>query len=186
MSTTQLMLTPTANDVVIRGVAAGENPNDATTVQQVTDLIADNGGSGSGVVTEVTGAGQTGTTTFVGFYNGEDTITTSGIVVSGSNNDNLVVNTVRSNSDIRYKKNIVPIKDTNKLMYLNPCTYTMKSDDVDKAGLIAQELEEIFPEMVDTNDKGYKSVDYNMLIPYMLKHIQKLTLQVEDLQKLNK
>lgn len=184
MSTTQLMLTPTANDVVIRGVAAGENPNDAATVQQVTDLIADT--SGSGVVTEVVGAGQAGTTSFVSFYSNTDTVTSSGMVVSGSNNDNLTLNTVRSNSDIRHKKNIVSIEDTSKLMELNPCTYTMKVDDVESAGLIAQELEKVFPEMVDTNSEGFKSVDYNMLIPYMLKHIQKLTIQVKELQKLNK
>ena len=181
MSTTQLMLTPTSNDVVIRGVAAGENSNDATTVQQVTQLIADAGGSG--VVTEVSGAGQAGITSFLSFYNNEDTVTTSGIVVTGNDNDNLVVNTVRSNSDIRHKKDIVPIKDTDKLMYLNPCIYKMKSDDEDKAGLIAQELEEVFPEMVYTDDNGFKSVDYIMLVPYMLKHIQKLTIQVRELQK---
>jgi molybdenum-dependent DNA-binding transcriptional regulator ModE len=49
---------------------------------------------------------------------------------------------------------------------------------------IAQELEKIYPEMVFTDDKGYKSVDYSRLTPVLVEAIKELNAKNEDQKKL--
>jgi len=53
-------------------------------------------------------------------------------------------------------------------------------------GLIAQEIEAILPEAVETDDKGLKSVSYNSLIPILIESIKELKTEVDELRsKLN-
>jgi Ca2+-binding EF-hand superfamily protein len=57
-------------------------------------------------------------------------------------------------------------------------------EDTRQYGLIAQEVEKIFPEMVKTIDaKGYKGVDYMKLIPVLVEAIKEQQKQIEDLKK---
>ncbi|MBI4086746.1 tail fiber domain-containing protein, partial [Candidatus Kaiserbacteria bacterium] len=48
-------------------------------------------------------------------------------------------------------------------------------------GFIAQEVEEIFPELVITDTAGYKNLDYSKLTAVLAKAVQELYAQVEDL-----
>jgi len=50
-------------------------------------------------------------------------------------------------------------------------------------GVIAQEVEKVFPELVITNDKGYKMVDYAKLTPILLEAIKEQKKQNESQQK---
>jgi hypothetical protein len=87
-------------------------------------------------------------------------------------------------SDVRYKKGIQPITNSlEKLQQLNGVTYHFNQtafpewqfDDRRQYGLIAQEVEKVFPEMVKVIDeKGYKGVDYVKLIPVLLEAIKEL------------
>lgn len=96
-------------------------------------------------------------------------------------------------SDGRYKRNIKPVEDAlTKLQQLNPVTYQMNSqafpewnfDDTRQYGLIAQEVEKVFPEMVKTIDtKGYKGVDYVKLIPVLIEAIKEQQKQIAILEK---
>jgi hypothetical protein len=83
-----------------------------------------------------------------------------------------------STSDARLKTAIEPIEDaTDKLMQLNPCTYKWKTqDEADPkkhVGFIAQEVEALFPNLVNENTypdgSTYKGVATTDLIPYLLK-----------------
>jgi hypothetical protein len=49
-------------------------------------------------------------------------------------------------------------------------------------GLIAQEVEKVFPAMVDTGSDGIKSVKTSVLVPMMLTAIQELTARIETLE----
>ena len=80
-------------------------------------------------------------------------------------------------SDARYKKNILLIDHPlEKLQQLNGVTYNYRQDefpdmkfpDATQVGLIAQEVEKVFPQLVFTDDKGYKAVDYVKLIPLLI------------------
>jgi hypothetical protein len=48
-------------------------------------------------------------------------------------------------------------------------------------GFIAQDLEKIFPEMVFTDDKGYKSIDYSRLTPVLVETIKEQQKQIADI-----
>ena len=111
---------------------------------------------------------------------------TSGNRFAGYFSGNVTVTGTFSNpSDIRLKTNIEPFENAlNKIMQLGGVTYFWKSEkDIESLmsmskrndnstlhkysfpagrqfGFIAQEVEKVFPELVQTSVEGFKSVDY--------------------------
>ena len=94
-------------------------------------------------------------------------------------------------SDLRYKKNIIPLENTlSNILKINGVRYDWKQEefpeknfsDKNQIGFIAQEIEKIFPEMVFTDEKGFKSVDYARLTPVLVEAIKELTLRNEKLE----
>jgi hypothetical protein len=79
-------------------------------------------------------------------------------------------------SDLRLKNNIN--NATNKLedlLKVRIVNYNLLEYPGEKLlGVIAQELEQIFPNLVDTNDDGYKGVKMSIFIPIIIKSIQEL------------
>lgn len=53
-------------------------------------------------------------------------------------------------------------------------------------GVIAQEVQKEFPEMVEMQKDGYLAVDYIQLIPVMIEAIKELNNEVENLKKILK
>ena len=49
-------------------------------------------------------------------------------------------------------------------------------------GVIAQQVEQLFPELVTTRDNGYKAVKYEKLTAILIEAIKELTIKVENLQ----
>jgi hypothetical protein len=92
-------------------------------------------------------------------------------------------------SDRRLKENIKNISqnDKDKVLQLVPKTYNMIDDDKKskRYGLIAQEVEELYPELVNTNEtNGIKSMNYIELIPLLLEQIKELKKSVEQIKTL--
>jgi hypothetical protein len=96
-------------------------------------------------------------------------------------------------SDERYKKDITRIKHPlDKINQLNGVTYhyrsadfpDMKFSDQTQVGLIAQDVEKIFPQLVFSDDKGYKAVDYVKLIPLLIEGLKAQQIQIDELKKL--
>nr|BFD60766.1 hypothetical protein CKG001_28730 [Bdellovibrio sp. CKG001] len=80
------------------------------------------------------------------------------------------VGTVNGASDIRLKKDIHTLEGSlEKILQLKPSSYHWKDPYADprlQMGFIAQELEQIYPHVVDQNKSGIKSVSYmNMIAP---------------------
>ena len=50
-------------------------------------------------------------------------------------------------------------------------------------GVIAQEVEEILPHAVDINNRGFKTVNYNSLIPLLIEAVKELSGRVKELEK---
>ena len=69
----------------------------------------------------------------------------------------------------------------------NPIKYTLKEDKsenkAEHIGLIAQEVELYYPELVTTNEDGYKSLDYAKLSVIALAEIKVLKKEINDLKK---
>jgi hypothetical protein len=85
---------------------------------------------------------------------------------------------VLSGSDVRLKTNINDVSDEliECLSHLQPKTYLYKDDSKRKIhyGLIAQEVEAVMPDIVETGPNGMKSIRYQDLIPLLVKKIQTL------------
>ena len=93
-------------------------------------------------------------------------------------------------SDKRLKKNITPIdKAVDKVLKLGGYEFDWDEDkqrhhkgrDI---GVIAQEVEEIYPQAVETRDNGYKAVDYTKLVPVLIQAIKEQQKQIDKLKKL--
>lgn len=61
----------------------------------------------------------------------------------------------------------------------------MRFSNKKQIGVIAQELELAFPELVLTNDDGFKSVAYDKLSAVLLQAIKEQQIQIEELKKKN-
>jgi hypothetical protein len=84
-------------------------------------------------------------------------------------------------SDIKLKENIVTISESlQKINQLNPVTFDFKESGEHSRGFIAQEVEQVFPEMV-TDKNGTKHLKNYFLEPYLVKAIQELTSKVNEL-----
>ena len=91
-------------------------------------------------------------------------------------------------SDERLKDNIKPIDNAlDKVCSLSGNTFewneishrpTGKKD----IGVIAQEVEKVFPEIVDTRDSGYKAVDYQKLSAVLIEAVKELKTEIEELK----
>jgi hypothetical protein len=49
-------------------------------------------------------------------------------------------------------------------------------------GVIAQEVQKEFPEMVQRQENGYLAVDYIQLIPVMIESIKELNIEISNLK----
>lgn len=85
-------------------------------------------------------------------------------------------------SDIRLKYDIVPLKHTLDQICNIP-TVEFNMHDKHQIGTIAQDLENNFAEVVNTDSDGMKSVDYCMLGVVAIEGIKLLKQEVEDLKK---
>ena len=78
-------------------------------------------------------------------------------------------------SDRRLKSNIANLENTSDIFdKLYPKTYNLNHESKKSYGLIAQDLEELLPELVHTNEDGIKSISYIELIPILIAEIKTL------------
>ena len=95
-------------------------------------------------------------------------------------------------SDIRYKENVKPIeKALDKVNKLRGVTFewneeSHKPTGKKDIGVIAQEVEEVLPEIVQTRDNGYKAVDYQKLTALLIEAVKDQQKQINELKKLIK
>jgi len=95
-----------------------------------------------------------------------------------------------SASDIRLKENIVPIENAlSKIESISGNTYDWKegyeeihSHKGNDVGVIAQEIEEILPQIVTNRDNGYKAVQYEKIIPLLIEAIKELSVKIKGLE----
>jgi hypothetical protein len=90
-------------------------------------------------------------------------------------------------SDYRIKENVTQLNSTFIVDKLNPVTYLNKRSDKQDIGLIAHELQEIYPELVNGIKDGeeLQSVNYIGLIPILIKEIQVLKERVKIIEERN-
>jgi len=106
---------------------------------------------------------------------------------------------ITSLSDKRLKEDIYTLSGSmNKILQLRPTEFTWKENKKQDIGFIAQEVEEIIPEvihetkgLIDLNSKEqdnttYKTISYEKLTVYLVDTIKELTKRIEELEKKDK
>jgi hypothetical protein len=100
-------------------------------------------------------------------------------------------------SDKRHKNNIQPITNALlKVSKLNGVTWEWNDDvhevtkSTPKTGLIAQEVQEVLPEVIKEREDGFLALDYSKMMGLMVEAIKEqqtqihnLTLEIENLKK---
>lgn len=121
---------------------------------------------------------------------------------------------VMLNSDEKFKTNIQPLGNKlSKLKQLNGVSYHLKNEGIPLAdnvvasfeekeksgqvsipkrkvrpkkrlGFVAQDVQSLFPELVETDAQGYKYVDYVGLIPVLVESVKEQQQQIDELLKI--
>jgi hypothetical protein len=101
--------------------------------------------------------------------------------------DLYVNGSIYNTSDKNHKEEIEPISDSKieKLLDLEPVEYKLKTDTKKKKhfGLIAQDVEEIYPELISDSNLGFKSVNYIELIPLLLLKMKNMQKEIDELKE---
>lgn len=104
--------------------------------------------------------------------------------------DLYVNGSIFNTSDKNHKEEIELISDSKieKLFDLEPVEYKLKTDTKSKKhfGLIAQDVEEIYPELINDNNLGFKAVNYMELIPLLLLKMKNMQKEIDELKELIK
>ena len=115
-------------------------------------------------------------------------IVTGGVGVSGALNVGGDV-VAYASSDKRLKDNIKNIENPiEKVQKLNGVTWDWNSNadelqqSLPNVGVIAQEVEEVFPQLVHNRDNGYKGVDYAKLTGLLIEAIKDQQKQIDELK----
>ena len=100
-------------------------------------------------------------------------------------NDLTVGGDIVVSSDARLKANIVSLGSTlAKLLLIDGKTYTMKNDGKQKIGVLAQDIQKVFPELVTTDDKDMLAVNYQGLVPVLINALKEQDDKISRLEKL--
>jgi hypothetical protein len=94
----------------------------------------------------------------------------------------IVANSLSTRSDRRFKENIVTYKPAHKLLDLEPKLYNYIGGSTIELGLIAQDVEEVIPELVRTQH-GMKSLQYDRLGVLLLPIVREQSERIKNLEK---
>lgn len=168
---------PGASSITDIGSMLVVSQNATSTIQFLTRTGMTNGNSGTGTLG--VNMSLTGNVLYIGSLAGG----ASGVLVDANGN------LIRGVSDIRFKKDIVPIDHAlNKVMQLKGVYYNFKDTarfgSQHQIGFIAQDIEKVVPEVV-VNGKEYKSVNYQYLTALLAEAIKEQQQQIETLKTSN-
>lgn len=86
-------------------------------------------------------------------------------------------------SDIAYKENVVDIENSISILNkIRPVSFNWKDTGYKSYGVIAQEIEKVLPEVVNTTN-GTKTVAYSQIIPFLVSAVQELSKEIEELKR---
>lgn len=123
----------------------------------------------------------TGSVSWAGYFAGDININGAAFCTSG----------LWSGSDKRFKKDIKKLENINdKLKKVSGYTYYLNSkefqtknfDNNEQIGLMAQEVMEVFPQLVKEDKTGYLAVNYQGMIPVLLEAIKEQQKSIDELK----
>jgi len=174
----QNLLTGSYNTAIGVG-SAGAAGISYTGAETLNILIANTGVTGESQVTRI---GSDQTTCYIAGIAGVTVASSAAVLINTSTGQ---LGTVVSS--LRYKENVQDMADSsNAVMNLRPVNFNFKADKTKEKqyGLIAEEVNDIFPDLVLYNNEGMpESVKYHELPILLLNEIKKLAKRIEQLEK---
>lgn len=106
------------------------------------------------------------------------------VVIYGNGNIQNTNGSYGAISDVSIKENVIDATPKlNGLCQVRVVNFNLKNDTQKQIGVIAQELEEVFPGLVhEDQETGLKGVKYSVFVPMLIKALQELNAKVEGLQ----
>jgi hypothetical protein len=169
------------------GISVSYDDNDNTLDFDVADftLTIDGDASGNATISNLANATLTlDISSIIGSLNVGGGISTSDLSMTGSITNGVDatftgdVNAANFNttSDIALKDNVELIESPlDKLLQLSGYTFDWKNNGKSSVGVMAQEVEKVFPQIVSTDNNGVKRVSYDSLIPLLIEAIKELS-----------
>ena len=156
-----------------------------TTASDRSSLVIGEYNLAGSTVTESATLFERENTAFV-IGNGYSSFSRGDALVVKFNGDATLAGNLNINSDARLKANIVSLGSTlSKLLQIDGKSYTMKKDESEKQkiGLLAQDIEKVFPELVSESN-GIKSVNYQGLVPVLINALKEQEERIKRLEEL--
>ena len=75
-----------------------------------------------------------------------------------------------------------PFLPNNIILNIDGKTYTIKKYGAQKIGVLAQDIQEVFPELVSEDKEGMLSVNYQGLIPVLINALKEQQKEIEYLR----
>jgi hypothetical protein len=86
-------------------------------------------------------------------------------------------------SDRLLKENIMPLTNSlEKVQQLQGVSFKWKDTGREDIGLVAQDVEEVLPELVHTNSEGLKSLEYGNIVALLIEAIKEQQNQINELK----
>jgi hypothetical protein len=170
----------------ISGISLGSNLNDLTAGSFITYNSGTTYNGSSAITIGVAGTTANTANTLVARNASGDfsagTINCANLTATF----NVTAADINSTSDVNLKTNIQTVENAlDTINSLRGVSFDWKETGKSSYGVIAQELEEVLPELVRT--EGNKSVNYNGIIGVLIEAVKELSSEIEELkQKLNK
>ena len=118
------------------------------------------------------------TQSYLRLYTGTSTLNST-----WTGDDLTVQGDITSVSDVRTKENITTIEHGLEIVEsLRGVRYNKIGNEDKHVGVIAQEVEEVLPEVVKTDDEGMKSVDYGKMVGVLIEAIKDLKAELDELK----
>ena len=99
----------------------------------------------------------------------------------------ILAGTLTQSSDFRLKKNIEPINSVlNKINQIRGVYFNWKDENHNQKkqiGFIAQEIEKVFPELIETDTRGFKSVAYANMSAVLVEALKEQNLKIQNLER---
>ena len=122
---------------------------------------------------------------FIGSASDTDAMTIAANGNTTFSQDITVNGDVTISSDARLKSNIVSLGSTlSKLLLIDGKSYIMNKSGKEKIGILAQEVQEVFPELVSKDDNEMLSVNYQGLVPVLINAVKEQEDKISRLENL--
>ena len=172
------VVNPSSTPLYVKGTVAGSTVFDVQGTQGQLFSITDDLTGDLFSVSDISGIPIL-TVNSLGVVTIDDTLRVTGDVIA------------YSSSDSRLKDNVTPISNPlDKLKMIGGYEFDwngLSKNNGHDVGVIAQEIESVLPELVETRGDGFKGVQYDKLTALLIEAVKEQQIQIDELKsKLNK